>query len=184
MERDIKETARILCQNVHDILDNVDKESFEPKPIPIERLKNWVRETYQDITLDHAKILVEKLKTNEPLTKEDQVLLENWMIGDLSMYKKMEPHFVQWKKEIRRLCNELTLLTTKNITSNPQLLLALQGLLLEFEHVLKDVEHYKYILDRIHRYELFVGFQTVSLDAQRRFQLAEQLREMIYSPLK
>jgi hypothetical protein len=106
------------------------------------------------------------------------------MIGDLSMYKKMEPHFLQWKREVRRLCKTLSSFIHSDIQTNPQQLLALQGLLLEFDHVLKDVEHFKYILDRIHRYELFVGFQAENLDPQRRFQLAEQLREMIYSPLK
>jgi len=184
MERDLKETAKILCQNVQYTIENIDKESYSPRPIPLERLKNWVRETYQEITLNHAKILVEKLKTNEPLTREDQLLLENWMIGDLSMYKKMEPHFLQWKRELHRLCSELSSLMEKNIQTNPQQILKLQGLLLEFEHILKDVEHFKYILDRIHRYELFVGFEAENLTVQRRFQLAEQLREMIYSPLK
>lgn len=184
MERDIKGTAILLCQSVQHILDNIDKESYTPQVIPIERLKNWVRETYQELTLDHAKNLVEKLKTNEPLTNEDRVLLENWMIGDLCRYKKMEPHFLQWKRELHRLCTELSDLMKKNVQTNPQHLLTLEGLLLEFEHVLKNVEDFKYILDRINRYELFVGFQAENLDPQRRFQLAEQLREMIYSPLK
>jgi len=184
VERDIKETALVLCQNVQDILDNINKESFTPKPIPIERLKNWVRETYQEMTMNYAKTLVEKLKTNQPLTNDDRQLLENWMIGDLSMYKKMEPHFMQWKRELHRLCSELSALMQKNIQTNPQHVLKLQGLLLEFEHVLKDLEHYKYILDRINRYEMFVGFEAESLTPQRRFQLAEQLRMMIYSPLK
>ena len=184
MERDIKGTAAVLCENVHYILENIDKESYTPKPIPIERLKNWVRETYHEITLEHAKTLVEKLKTDEPLTDSDITLLENWMIGDLCRYKKMEPHFIQWKQELLRLCSELSSLMKKNIQSNPQLLLKLEGLLLEFEHVLQDVEQFKYILDRINRYELFVGFDAESLNPQRRSQLAEQLREMIYSPLK
>ena len=54
----------------------------------------------------------------------------------------------------------------KNIQTNPQQILKLQGLLLEFEHILKDVEHFKYILDRIHRYELFVGFEPAKKHKQ------------------
>ncbi len=76
MNRDIPEAIKKLVENVNINLKNIECLICSEKPIPIEKLKNWVRESYQDIYREPMKLIISKLQINEELSEEEINLVE------------------------------------------------------------------------------------------------------------
>ena len=184
MERDIPGACREVCEGLTYFFDHLDSADFEARPILMERLKNWIRESYQDLFKEQAKTIVMKLKSNEPLDAEEQSILENWMVGDLEMYLRLELHYQAWVQRLKALCRRLQNMVVPGIEKDSKKLNELRGMMLEIDHLYQDITQYKYNRDRIQRYQTFISPGIENLNDEQRNELADHLKNMIYSSLE
>src|SRR6056297_3034023 len=118
MNRDIPRAIEEVATGIQHMLNHLDDDGHAAKPIPIEKLKNWTRESYQDLFHAQIKEIITKLKTKQDLTREDMQVLEKWMIGDLQMYATMEKHYEQWMSDLLSLSTTLELYQCDDIHQN------------------------------------------------------------------
>jgi hypothetical protein len=181
MEMDIEGDIGQLCKNLKLMIQDMDSGSSAPRPLPIERLKNWTRESYQAIFREQALLIIRKLKLNEDLSDEEARLTEEWMVGDIELYRSMELHYEDWKAEVAALVEQLLSCDNPGVNQDAKCLLKIQAILIELEHVLGDIDHYRYALDRIRRFRTFVGKDINSMPHDEKVKLADHMRSMAYS---
>jgi hypothetical protein len=58
-----------------------------------------------------------------------------------------------------------------------------RAVLMEMEHVLGDIDHYRYALDRLERFRSYMGQDINALDLQDKARLADHMTSMVYSDL-
>lgn len=183
MDRDIEGTIANLCLNLRLTIKELDSESFTPRPLPIMKLKNWARESYQGIFRNQALSIIGKLKRNESVSDQEAALIEEWMVGDLELYQSKEDHFEAWKIEVQDLCNRLEVCEYSGVNSDVKCLLKIQVVIIELEHVLQDLDRYRYAIDRIRRYRSYVGQDINALAHDDKVKLADLMRGMVFSDL-
>ena len=183
MKMDIEGTIDQLCSNLLLMIQDMDSGNYSPRPIPIDRLKNWTRESYQEIFRDRAMIIIRKLKQNEHLSEDEARLIEEWMVGDIELYRNMEVHYEEWKAEVRDLIVKLQQCDHPSVNSDAKCLLNIQAVIIELDHVLRDIDHYRNALDRIRRFRSFVGQDINSLPNVDKASLADNMRTMVYSDM-
>ena len=181
MQNDIESTITLLCSNLKLMVQDMDSGSDIPRVFPLDKIKNWARESYQEIFREQALLVIRKLKTNEQLSIDEAKLIEEWMVGDVEMYWGLEGHYEEWKAEVLVLCERLKECGHPEANSDVKCLLTIQGVAIELEHVLRDIDHYRYALDRIRRFRAFVGKDINALPSDDRVKLADQMRNMVYS---
>ena len=180
---DIEGTIEELCTNLAQIIQDMDSGSYVARPLPLERLKNWSRESYQGIFREPALQIVRKLKLDERLTEEEAKLVEEWMVGDIEQYRVLEVHYDEWKKEVVELADRLRQCNRPEVNKDPKCLLDIMAVLIDLEHVLRDIDHYRYALDRIGRFRSFVGQDINSMPHSDKVALADNMRNMVYSDM-
>jgi hypothetical protein len=183
MKRDIPGTIEELTKNLSFLIMHLDDDEPPSKPIPLERLKNFARETYQDFYRSEMKDIIAKIKTRQQLTSEEIQLVHEFMIGDLETYTHLEIHTKQWVTDIHQILTKLQQFKDLEIPQDPKHLLTLQGMCMELDHTLKDFENYTYVQERINRFKRFIGTDPLQLTDTERFELAETLKDMLNSPL-
>jgi hypothetical protein len=181
MDRDIEGTITQLCVNLTLMIHDLDSGSYTPRPLPIDKLKNLTRESYQEVFRGQALVIIRKLKFNEPLTSEEAKLTEEWMVGDIELYQIIEDHYKDWKEKILELSNQLKVCDYSGVNSDVKCLLNIQAVLFELEHVLRDIDQYRYALDRIKRFRTFVGQDINAMARDEKAKLADHMRSMVYS---
>jgi hypothetical protein len=181
MDMDIEGAVTQICSNLKLMVHDMDSGSDIPRHLPIERLKNWARESYQGIFREQALAIIRKLKLDEPLSDDEARLVEEWMVGDIELYRGMEGHYEEWKSEILELGERLKVCDHPGINSDVKCLLNIQAVIIELEHVLRDIDHYRYALDRINRFHAFVGKDMNTLPHNEKVKLADHMRDMVYS---
>jgi len=67
MKRDIPGTIEEITENLTFLIEHLDDEKTPSRPVPLERLKNFARETYQDFYRSEMKEIIAKIKTR-PMT--------------------------------------------------------------------------------------------------------------------
>jgi hypothetical protein len=183
MKMDIEGTIDELCSNLVKMIKDMDSGSYVARPLPLERLKNWSRESYQEIFREPALLIIRKLKMDEPLTEDEAKLIEEWMVGDIELYKVMEVHYDEWRNEVTELSERLRQCDHPGVGGDPKSLLNIMAVLIDLEHVLRDIDHYRYALDRIGRFRSFVGQDINSMPHADKVALADNMRNMIYSDM-
>ena len=180
---DIEGTITQICSNLKLMVRDMDSGSAIPRSIPIERLKNWARESYQDIFREQALVIIRKLKMNELLSEDEAKLIEEWMVGDIELYWGMEGHYEEWKAEVLELGERLKGCDHPGVNNDVKCLLNIQAVLIEMEHVLRDIDHSRYALDRIKRFRTFVGKDINAMPRDEKVKLADRMRRMVYSDM-
>lgn len=183
MDRKIPETINEVIKALQQLINTKPTQNKSHIPIPLQKLKNYARETYQDIYREDIKEIIRKLKTKQQLNNEEMSLMEQWMIGDLEMYAVIEKHYDEWIQNLNEFSTQLKQFENPTIVTDESQLLALQGLIIEIEHNLHDLEKFQYVMDRIKRYKQYVGVDTSSLTDTQRYHLSDILQEMIRSTL-
>lgn len=172
-----------LCSNLRQMVNELASGAFTPRPLPVIKLKNWARESYQKLFREQALIIIRKLKLNESLSDKEARLTEEWMVGDLELYRVMEGHYEEWKAEVLNLCTRLETCEHSGVNTDVKCLLNIQVVLIELEHVLRDMDNYSYAMDRIKRYRSYVGQNINALAHDEKVKMADLMRSMVYSDL-
>lgn len=181
MERDIEGAIAQLCSNLRLMVQDMDSGSEVTRPLPLEKVKNWARESYQEIFREQALVIIGKLKSDRNLSVGEARLLEDWMVGDIEMYSGLEGHFDDWKAKIIELTERLVRCDHTGVNTDAKCLMDIQAAVIELEHILRDVDHYRYTLDRIRRFRAFVGKDINTLSILEKAQMADQMKIMVYS---
>jgi len=182
MKRDIPGTIEELTKNLTFLIEHLEDEETPSRPVPLERLKNYARETYQDLFRSEMKEIVTKIKTRQQLSTDEIQMIHEFMIGDLETYSSLEIHTKQWVTDIYNILDILQKFKDGEVLQNPKNLLDLQGICMELDHTLKDFENYSHIQERIKRFKRFIGKDPLQLTDNERFSLAETLKDMLNSP--
>ena len=181
MNRDIEGTIVQVCLNLKMMVEDMDSGSERSRPLPIERLKNWARESYQEIYQERAMVIIRKLKLNEALSIEEANLVEEWMVGDIELYRALEGHYEEWKSEVLELGERLRVCNNPGVNGDVKCLLSIQAVIIELEHLLQDIDHYRYAMDRVKRFHAFVGKDINLLSHNEKVKLADHMKGMVYS---
>lgn len=181
MLRDIEGLIAELCSNVTHLLNDLGSEGSAPRPLPVDRLRNWARESYQDLYREKALLVIRKLKLNELLDPDEIRLVGEWMVGDLEIYHHVEDHVEMWKKDLREVCQRLSDLSHGGVSTDARSLLHIQAEAIEMDHLLKDLDRYHRTLDRVRRYRAFIGQDINAMKREEKVRLADLLRAMVYS---
>ena len=181
--RDIEGAIEQLCSNLREMMREMDNGTYVPRHLPLTMLKNWTRESYQDLFREQALTVIRKLKLNEPIAESESKLIEEWMVGDLEMYQVMEGHYQEWRSEIIQLCDRLMACGHAEKENDAKCLLRIRAVLMELEHVLGDIDRYRYALDRLGRFRAYVGRDINVIDRQDKAKLADHMTSMVCSDL-
>jgi hypothetical protein len=181
MERDIEGIITQLCSNLKLMVQDMDSGLDVPRPLPLEKLRDWARESYQEMFREQALVIIGKLRLNGNLSTEEARLVEEWMVGDIELYWGLEGHFEEWKAEVLELTNRLVTYEHGGVNRDVRTLLGIQAVVIELENVLRDIDHYRYALDRIKRFRAFVGKDVNAIPNEEKAQLADQMEKMAYS---
>jgi hypothetical protein len=181
MNNDIEGTIAQICSNLKLMVQDMDSGSERSRPLPIERLKNWARESYQEIFREQAMVMIRKLKRDESLSVEEAKLVEEWMVGDIELYRALESHYGEWKVEVLELGERLRVCGNPGVNSDVKCLLNIQAVVIELEHMLRDIDHYRFAMDRIKRFHAFVGKDINELAYNEKVKLADHMKGMVYS---
>lgn len=181
--RDIEGAIEQLCSKLREMMEELDAGTYVPRHLPLTMLKNWTRESYQDLYREQALAVIRKLKLNEPIAETESRLIEEWMVGDLELYQAMEDHYREWRSEVLQLCDRLMACEKAATDGDAKCLLRVRAVLMELEHVLGDIDHYRYALDRLSRFRAYVGRDVNAMDRQDKARLADHMTSMVYSDL-
>ncbi|HEY3420898.1 MAG TPA: hypothetical protein VGK23_10125 [Methanomassiliicoccales archaeon] len=181
MKMNIEDTVAEVSGNLKLMIQDMDSGSHVPRPLPLDRLKNWAREGYQEIYREQALTIIGKLNLNEPVSADESKLVEEWMVGDIELYWGIEVHYEEWKKEVLDLIARLEGCDHPDVKGEVKCLLDIQAVIIELEHVLRDIDHYRYGVDRIRRFRTFVGRDINNMTHEDKVKLAEYMKSMVYS---
>lgn len=139
---------------------------------------NTVREEMQKETAPKIKEIINKLKSDEPISTEEINLIKIWIVGDAEGYTKMENNLQDWITEYERLEKSLANYEKKDCSSED--LLKLLGILEDAIRVGYDIANFLEKKDRINKFESAVAD---GLERNGRDFLAKILFGKLQSPL-
>jgi len=137
--------------------------------------KARVRELLQMKTAPQVATVINKLKFDQPITREDVDLIRVWVVGDAEGYIEMENSFESWVTEYARLREALGRYVDHEC-SVPELL-QLQGLIEDTVRVSFDIANYLEKKERIENFDQ----TTRDLDKLNRPVLAAVLSRKLES---
>jgi hypothetical protein len=174
LEKKVARTVEVADNAYH----TGDVEDYKQLDLHIRSMEEMARELFQEQLRKPYESIVVKLEHGEPLTGEEQEVLEFFIVGVAKYYIKEEENFDQWREELGRLTQEIENVSMKRDLSSVDGLLYLQALCRDAQHVLPEVIFYLEEKERIRRFrEATEGV----LDPQGARFLADILRGMMSS---
>jgi len=176
---DISGRIRLLIDGLNTGLRSLDGDALETASLPLNQLRNDVRETIQENLREPAKNIINKLKRDSPLSSEDLHMIQRWLVGDAEYYTEMENNFNDWIEECKRLRGKLEFYTSSSLERDEASLFKLGALLTDLKFTLDDIIRYVEARDRIRRFKSSIG--AGSLDRETKKWLAEMIKGQLAS---
>lgn len=142
----------------------------------IQDLQEELREHIQDITKGEMGIVIDKLRSNQPLTHHEIDFIKLWIVGDAEHYVEAENNFQDWLDEAKRLLQDV-----KASNANDLDFLAaarLQAKLKDVSRTLNDVVFYLTEKERLAKFEQ----STKEIDPEEREHLIKILQGKSEAP--
>jgi hypothetical protein len=143
--------------------NNMSSADFKRIGKVISDIKSMTREQIQKTTSQKIKNVIQKLKENKPLTKEELNTIRLWIVGDADTYIKMENNFQDWLSEFKRLEGALVKYENKELSCDE--LFKLQGILEDALRVSSDIANFLEKKERVEKFEQ-ASKDTASLDSE------------------
>ncbi|MDP2654805.1 MAG: hypothetical protein Q8Q08_12365 [Candidatus Omnitrophota bacterium] len=140
-------------------------------------LEQAFREHMQSLTEKDLKRVIQKLKGGETLTVQDLEVVKLWMVGDADYYTTMENNLQDWKNELKRIMEEISLLNAGNLDLAGTC--RMRGLLTDGSRVIGDVFYYAQQKDRMAKFLE----STKEIDPEERAILVRLLEQKIKSDI-
>jgi hypothetical protein len=152
MTKKINSAMSVVFAQGNQSLQTDTSETYERLYLHIHKLEGLARETFQYQFRRDYEAVVEKLKNNERLSKDDENLIAQLLVADAKSYVKHAGDFETWKDQIDRLLAELKAIQDKGIRTTDDLL-HVQALCRDLRGVLPDITFYLRERERIQGYE-------------------------------
>ncbi len=104
---EIKDLYLKLDQGFGKLEERPDIGSYERIAGVFDEFERTLREHIQETTEDRISEIINKLRTDDPMSSEDVEYIKLWVVGDADYYTKLENNFGDWVKELERLRNEI-----------------------------------------------------------------------------
>ncbi len=140
-------------------------------------LEGTAREVFQGKLRVQYLSIAEKLDRGAEITAQERQALELLIIGEAKHYLKYENDFENWKRELKRLAEEIEKVQARGSESIEEVM-HLQALCREAKGVLPDITFYLREKERIVRFE---DTMRETLDPEARRFLAEIIKGMMES---
>lgn len=171
---DIKAGIDRVLQLASNCEKSETSENYELLEDQIGYLEAQSREAFQS-KIDFASLLP-KLEKAKPLTPSDLKALEFLVVGDAESYLKYETELAEWKKECKRILEEIASLRSSELDTDG--LMHLRALCREAQRVLPDLFFY---YEQKERAERFQAATKSAIDDEGYRVLAQMVKRMIES---
>jgi type I site-specific restriction endonuclease len=176
---DISERVKKLVGELDNHLKNFNAEEIEVLGVPLNDLRDEIREAIQENMREPAERLIRKLKKNEDLTLQEIQTIERWIVGDAEYYAKVENNLLDWMGECKRLCSVLDSYAFQGVEKDDNKLLSLGAVLTDLKCTLDDVIRYSEAMNRVDRFRSSIG--AGKLTSETKKWLAEMLERQLAS---
>ncbi len=140
-----------LSKIMKEAQENMLSEDFKRTGQVLSDIKSATREQIQKITSGEIKNIIQKLKQDGDLTKEELNIVRLWIVGDADTYTKMENNFPDWLNEFKRLEGVLGKYENKQLSRDE--LFRLQGILEDALRVAYDIGNFLEKRQRVKKFE-------------------------------
>ncbi len=170
----LSETIQNFKQAAEDALSSQTIEQF----IDFERFTNevaaFVRETQQAMWQDEAQATIKSLETGRPLSPADHDVIRTFLVSDAEHYLKHENNFGDWKRELSRIVDDLSLRVN---TVDRHTIADMRGVLCDAIRLVPDIRNYLEEQLRVKKFESALE----TFDDASRAMLAKLMREQLQS---
>ena len=170
----LTETIRNLHEVAQSALANESTEEFCGFEKYVNEVEAFVRETQQAMWAHEADATIKNLDDGTPLTEGDKDLIRTFLISDAESYLKHENNFGDWKRELKRLTDELV--RRANVIDRDTIG-DLRGVLKDASRLVPDIRNFLEERQRIQKFEAALD----SLDTSSRTMLGRLIREQLKS---
>lgn len=143
-----------FLKGISQTLQSAEKEnspdSFTLASTELVKMKNRLRERFQELTAAPIREVIGKLENFQPLSAAEKDYVRTWMVGDADSYTRMENNFKDWTVEFGRLIGVLRGYEAKEETV-PNLLNA-HGVVTDAMRVAADISLYLEEKARVERF--------------------------------
>lgn len=179
MNQNFTQRLKDVVNELNENLKSYNAEKLEVVSVPLNDIRNEVREIIQENLRPRVEVLIQKLKHDESVTSQEMQLIEKWIIGDADYYTRIENNMIDWIAECKRLCTLLADSSSEGIEKDDTKLFAIGALLTDLKYTLTDVIRYSEAMNRVDRFKSTIG--AGMLNTQTRRWLAELMEQQLAS---
>ncbi len=142
----------------------------------LQETESQLREYIQEITKNEISQIIEKLKSNRPLNKQELEYIKLWIVGDADYYVKFENNYNDWVVELKRLMVEINQCNSENLSFKEAS--KLRAIVLDGIRVLGDIVFFIKQKERLRNF----AESTEEINDEERNLLIRLLEGKIRSP--
>ena len=142
----------------------------------LQEAESQLREYIQEITKNEISQIVEKLKSNRFLEKQELEYIKLWIVGDADYYVKFENNYNDWTEELKRLMIEINQCNSEDLSFEEAS--KLRAILLDGIRVLGDIVFFIKQKERLRNFSESIE----EIDDEERDLLIRLLEGKIKSP--
>lgn len=171
-----------LTQTIHDLKQAADTALAQESPEGfsnfekfVNEVEAYVREVQQSMWADQAKHAIRALEKGEVLTGDDRDVIRTFLVSDAERYVYHENNFGDWKRELRRLMDDLV---QRSNTVDRDTIGDLRGVLKDGIRLVPDIRNYLEERQRVDKFQQALD----TLDQQSTAMLIQLMKEQLKSP--
>jgi len=172
-------TIQKLVSDLNTSINSYDPDQIEKANVPLNKLREDVRETIQSLLRPSIEPLINKLQKNEALTSHDMELIQQWVIGDAEYYAKIENNMLDWVAECKRLIQVLSYYSNESRMLDEKQLFTLGAILTDLKYTLTDILRYTEARQRVDKFKQTIGAGQLTLENKRL--LADMMERQLIS---
>lgn len=179
MNISFSENLKKVVNELDDSLKTYDAEKIEKLSVPLNIIRDEVRELIQENLRECAERVVKKLRRDENLSTQEIQLIAKWVVGDADYYSRIENNLMDWLVECKRLCKVIRSHATEGVEKDEEKLFVIGALLTDLKYTLTDVIRYAEAMNRVDRFKETLG--TGYINRETKQWLAELIEQQIAS---
>ena len=177
MANTISENLQTLTQKLDETIKSFDASTLELESRPIDELLFDIKQTFEEKLRYPIEGLVDKLKTDQPLTTDEIQLIEKWVIGDAEFYTRIENNLIDWVAECKRLFGVLKQYSFDGVENDENQLLAIGALLTDLKFTLSDIIRYSKSMNTVDKFKQMT--QGGTPNAETKLLLAQMIENKL-----
>jgi hypothetical protein len=168
------QTIRDLKQSAENALAQETAEGFSDFEKYLNEVAAYTREVQQSMWADDARQAINALQKGENLTPQDRDVIRTFLVSDAERYVYHENNFGDWKREFRRLMDDLV---SRSNTVDRNSIADMRGVLKDAIRLVPDLRNYLEERQRVDKFEQALN----SPDPQSTKMLVQLMTEQLRS---